>query len=60
MLKFYGVLGWLLMLGLLAAIGPRHPPTANDSIPLGPWRTLLGWLTLAFVPLGFTPVPFVQ
>jgi hypothetical protein len=46
------------MLMLLLLMGPAHPPTANDNVPLGPVRTILGWLTLAFIPLGFTPDPF--
>jgi hypothetical protein len=48
---------WTLMLVLLYLMGPRHPPTANDNVPLGFRRHLLGWLTLAFLPLGFTPIP---
>jgi membrane-associated protease RseP (regulator of RpoE activity) len=48
---------WWLMLGLIALLGTRHPPTADDSIPLGAWRYVLGALTLAFIVLGFTPVP---
>jgi len=51
--------GWTLMLFLLAMMGPNHPPTANDYVELGPVRTLLGWLTLAFIPIGFTPQPFI-
>jgi membrane-associated protease RseP (regulator of RpoE activity) len=54
----YQVLGLLVMVGLLLALGPRHPPTANDCAPLGGWRIALGWATLAFVPLGFTPMLF--
>lgn len=50
--------GWMLMIFLLILIGPEHPPTANDEVRLGPVRTVLGWLTLAFIPLGFTPIPF--
>jgi Zn-dependent protease len=46
-----------LMLVLLAFSGPRHPPTANDRVSLGAARIVLGWLTLAFVIIGFTPVP---
>ena len=46
------------MLLLLAFMGPMHPPTANDEAPLGTGRTILGWLTLAFVIIGFTPRPF--
>ena len=45
---------------LLVLMGPAHPPTTNDNVPLGPWRTILGWLTLAFLPLGFTPTPLAQ
>jgi membrane-associated protease RseP (regulator of RpoE activity) len=50
--------GWSLMLMLLFVMGPKHPPTADDSVPLGTGRTILGWLTLGFVVLGFTPQPF--
>lgn len=48
---------WALMLFLLFMIGPIHPPTANDNEPLGTGRIILGWLTLAFILVGFTPVP---
>jgi len=48
---------WLLMVFLLIVMGPNHPPTADDNVPLGLGRTILGWLTLAFVIIGFTPVP---
>jgi len=53
-----GYWGWTLMLILLMWIGPLHPPTANDDVPLGAGRTVLGWACLLFVPLGFTPMPF--
>ncbi len=49
---------WTLMIVLVALIGPKHPPTANDHVPLGTARIVLGWLALLFVPIGFTPVPF--
>jgi membrane-associated protease RseP (regulator of RpoE activity) len=55
----FGYWGWLLMLALLYMMGPKHPPTADDTVPLGVGRTVLGWLTLAFVVLGFTPQPFL-
>ncbi|HUY92170.1 MAG TPA: site-2 protease family protein [Pirellulales bacterium] len=55
----FGYWGWLLMLTLLFMMGPKHPPTADDTVPLGPGRTILGWLTLAFVVLGFTPQPIL-
>jgi membrane-associated protease RseP (regulator of RpoE activity) len=48
---------WTLMLILLLMMGPVHPPTADDSEPLGPGRIALGWLTLAFIIVGFTPTP---
>jgi len=48
---------WLLMLALLGMMGVRHPPTANDNVPLGPVRTILGWITLPFIFIGFTPNP---
>ena len=54
----WNVAGWTVMLTLLFIMGPRHPPTADDNVPLGPVRIILGWLTLAFLPLGFTPMPF--
>ena len=47
-----------LMLVLLLVIGPHHPPTSNDDMPLGTGRIILGWLTLMFVIVGFTPTPF--
>ncbi|NLF08188.1 MAG: site-2 protease family protein [Pirellulaceae bacterium] len=48
---------WMLMLFLLFFIGPIHPPTADDDEPLDWWRVALGWLTLAFILVGFTPIP---
>lgn len=46
-----------LMVLLLLLMGPRHPPTADDNVPLGTGRIVLGWLTLLFIVIGFTPVP---
>lgn len=48
-----------LLLILLMMTGPRHPPTANDAEPLGFGRHLVGWLTLSFLIIGFTPSPIV-
>lgn len=50
---------WILMLLILILMGPKHPPTRDDDVPLGPVRVVLGWLTLAFIFVGFTPMPFV-
>lgn len=46
-----------LLLVLLMMTGPKHPPTANDDEPLGVGRHILGWLTLSFLIIGFTPNP---
>jgi membrane-associated protease RseP (regulator of RpoE activity) len=49
--------GWWLMLALLWMFGTRHPPTADDRMQLGTGRIVLGWLTLAFIIIGFSPRP---
>jgi membrane-associated protease RseP (regulator of RpoE activity) len=54
----WGYWGWTLMLFLLFWMGAAHPPTANDHVPLGAVRTVLGWVMLSFVFVGFTPMPF--
>jgi membrane-associated protease RseP (regulator of RpoE activity) len=56
---FWGYWGWTIMILFLLLIGPKHPPTANDDMPLGPGRAVLGWTSLLFVIVGFTPTPFV-
>lgn len=48
------------MLILIVLIGPKHPPTANDEMELGTGRIVLGWLTLSFIFIGFTPMPFLR
>jgi hypothetical protein len=40
-------------------IGPEHPPTANDMVPLGFVRRLLGLASLASVIVLFTPTPII-
>jgi len=50
---------FILILLLLLVFGPKHPPTADDSVPLGAGRILLGWITLAFIVIGFTPTPIM-
>lgn len=56
----FGYTMWAPFVILLCLMGPSHPPTADDSVPLGWPRIILGWLMLAFVPIGFTPVPFMM
>jgi len=51
---------WTPMIILLAVIGPKHPPTARDDVPLGFWRHVLGWLMLAFIAISFTPRPVLS
>lgn len=51
---------FMLMILLLCGFGLRHPPSSDDTVPIGGFRTILAWLTLAFVPIGFTPVPFMM
>jgi membrane-associated protease RseP (regulator of RpoE activity) len=52
-----GNYGWIIMVVLLMMYGPIHPPTQHDDEPLGLGRTILGWTTLGFIVIGFTPVP---
>ena len=51
---------WTLMLILVGFMGTRHPPTADDRVPLGTTRVILGWLTLAFIFVGFVPSPMYE
>ena len=53
-------IAYSLLIVLLLLIGPRHPPTRDDNVPLGTFRIVLGWLTLAFIIIGFTLNPIVQ
>ena len=54
---WFGFWQWSLVLILLALMGISHPPTANDAVPLSSFRRCLGWATLMFVFIGFTPAP---
>lgn len=46
-----------VMVMLMLMMGVKHPPTANDHVPLGTARHVLGWLTLAFLLIGINPRP---
>lgn len=50
---------YALLVILLFMMGPFHPPTGNDGAPLGWPRILLGWITLSFIIVGFTPDPII-
>ena len=46
---------WMLMLVLIFLIGIYHPPTSDDSVPLGNWRIGLGLASLLIPVLCFPP-----
>ena len=55
---FYsGYTGWVLALLLLFMMGPAHPPTANDDVPLGTTRIVVGYASLLIPLFCFTPMP---
>lgn len=54
---YTGYPAYALMVVLLVLMGPRHPPTADDTVPLGTGRIVLGWATLSFLLIGFTLEP---
>ena len=53
-----GLWHWSVLILILLLIGVRHPPTA-DGDPIERKRAVLGWATLLFVVVGFTPTPFL-
>lgn len=58
-LIIFKVYSYGLLLILLGLTGPRHPPTTDDRMKIGWFRHLLGWVTLSFLLIGFTPRPIV-
>lgn len=48
----------LVMVTLLLLVGTEHPPTRDDSVPLGPFRYGLGILSLTIPILCFPPLIF--
>lgn len=50
---------WTLMLILVLLIGIDHPPTADDTVKLGPWRYAVGLASLAIPIFCFTPYPLI-
>jgi membrane-associated protease RseP (regulator of RpoE activity) len=47
----------VLMIGMLAVFGPRHPPTIDEDVPLDRTRTILAIVALVMFALCFTPAP---
>ncbi len=54
-----GQYSWTLMVVIVTLIGVDHPPTSDDTVPLGPTRIILGTLSLALPILCFTPFRLV-
>ena len=52
---FRGIPHLAIMVILLLVMGPQHPPTRDDSVPLGPVRFGLGLLSLTIPILCFPP-----
>jgi membrane-associated protease RseP (regulator of RpoE activity) len=54
-------LSWLvwtvLIIGMLFAFGPNHPPTADEHVPIDRTRLVLAFVALAVFILSFTPTP---
>ncbi|MEM8680894.1 MAG: site-2 protease family protein, partial [Planctomycetota bacterium] len=52
---FSGAYFWSVMIILVTLMGVDHPPTADDRVPLGWFRTVLGWASLTIPFLCFPP-----
>ncbi len=50
---------YIVFLVLIMFMGTKHPPTRDDTVPIGLTRHIIGWLTLAFLFIGFTLTPIV-
>jgi membrane-associated protease RseP (regulator of RpoE activity) len=50
---------WIVWAILLRVLGRRHPPTWDDSAPLGRARVAVGILGFVIFALCFTPTPIV-
>jgi membrane-associated protease RseP (regulator of RpoE activity) len=49
---------WLIFLMAALLVGPGHPPTPNDELPIGRTRVIVGCLSFLLAVAGFTPDPF--
>jgi membrane-associated protease RseP (regulator of RpoE activity) len=52
---FHSLPTWVLMAILVIVIGTDHPPTSDDTVPLGWLRTALGLASLAIPVFCFVP-----
>ena len=48
-----GATMWSVMIIIVCLMGTDHPPTSNDQLPLGWFRTILGYASLAIPVLCF-------
>jgi hypothetical protein len=51
-----GAYVWTIMILLVLLIGTDHPPTRDDNVRLGWFRTALGLASLAIPVLCFSPL----
>ena len=51
---------WVVMMILLIMMGPTHPPTRDDDVPLGVARTVIGTLSLSIPILCFPLKVFLE
>jgi membrane-associated protease RseP (regulator of RpoE activity) len=49
---------WLMWVAIGLFMGPEHPPTLRDDVPIGRGRVILGVIALLIFALCFTPIPF--
>jgi len=50
---------WILWAVLLRVLGRRHPPTLDDSQPVGRGRELVAALSLVIFVVCFVPNPII-
>lgn len=50
---------WILMLLLIILMRPDHPPTSDDTVPIGWFRYTLGCLSLTIPLLCFPPMAII-
>lgn len=52
---------FVIMLLLIPLMGIGHPPSKNDNVSLGVWRSILGWasLSIPFLCIPLRPIMFL-
>ncbi|RLS99296.1 MAG: hypothetical protein DWI13_01410 [Planctomycetota bacterium] len=54
-----GAYNWIVLIVIITLIGADHPPTADDQMSLGLFRTMLGTISLLIPFLTFMPEPLL-